>query len=251
MEIRAATGDDVDAIRAVARASLGASYGHAITETVLEAAVDRWYDRDALGADIADDRVVFPVTVADGKVVGFAESYVVDRRERVGEIDWLHVHPDHRGEGVGTALLAHVEATLRERGVDRVEGAVLSANEAGTTFYEREGYERVDERLVDIGHDSFPEHRYRKTLSEGVAVEDAETVTTDDGTELHVALTESSRGSEGPFYVVYADPDHEERYGFRCGACGSLDVAVDTMERVVCNECGNRRKPARWDAAYL
>ena len=251
MDIRPATGADVDAIREVARASLEASYGHAITETVLEAAVDRWYDREALEADVADSGTVFPVAVADGEVVGFAESYVVDRRERVGEIDWLHVHPDHRGEGIGARLLEHVEAELREKGVDRIEGAVLAANEAGAGFYEREGYERVDERLVDIGHDSFPEHRYRKAVSEGVAVADAETVTTDDGRELHVALTETSRGSEGPFYTVYADPDHEERFGFRCGACGSLDVAGDTMERVVCNECGNRRKPARWDAAYL
>ena len=36
-----------------------------------------------------------------------------------------------------------------------------------------------------------------------------------------------------------------------CGGDEGFDVAMDTMERLECNECGNRRKAARWDAAYL
>jgi ribosomal protein S18 acetylase RimI-like enzyme len=157
MELRDATAADVSAIRGVARESLLASYGHAVDEALLTEAVDEWYDTAELTAEIEDERTVYPVAVVDGDVVGFAESYVVGRRERVGEIDWLHVHPDHRESGIGSALLERAEAELQDVDVDRIEARVLVANEAGTAFYEGEGYELVGERTVDIGEETFDE----------------------------------------------------------------------------------------------
>lgn len=69
----------------------------------------------------------------------------------------------------------------------------------------------------------------------------------DDGT-VYVSPDELERGSKGPFYVVYASPDGGERWGFLCSSCDSLDAAMDTMGRIVCNECGNTHKPEEWDA---
>lgn len=71
-----------------------------------------------------------------------------------------------------------------------------------------------------------------------------------DGDSLYVATDEGDRGSIAPFYVAYRDPDRERRYGWRCGNCGSFDTAMDTMGRIACGECGNRRKPTEWDAAH-
>src|SRR6056297_3624217 len=153
MELRDATADDVDAVRSVARESLVASYGHAVGEQLLDEAVEEWYDADDLGDDVDDDDAVFPVAVVEGTVVGFAESYVVGRRERVGEIDWLHVHPDHRESGIGSELLEQVESELQAADVDRIEARVLADNTAGTTFYDREGYDLDGERSVEIGNE--------------------------------------------------------------------------------------------------
>ncbi|GAB6878982.1 GNAT family N-acetyltransferase [Halorubrum gandharaense] len=250
MELRAATPEDVESVREVARASLSASYGHALDEALIDDAVERWYDAADLGDDIAAPDTVFPVAVEEGEVVGFAESYVVDRRERVGEIDWLHVQPEYRERGIGSDLLTRVEELLRDAEVARIEGRVLVANEAGGDFYEREGYEFAGERMVDIGHDTFTERLYRKRLSPAEAFR-KESYETDDGETVYVAFEESDRGSDAPFYAVYTDTDHEDRYGYLCGSCESTNVAVDTMDRVECQECGNRRKPARWDSAYL
>ncbi|OYR46569.1 GNAT family N-acetyltransferase [Halorubrum sp. Ea8] len=249
MELRDATAADVDAIREVARESLLASYGHAVDEALLAEAVDEWYDPDDLVADIGDEGTVCPVAVVDENVVGFAESYVVGRRERVGEIDWLHVHPDHRGSGFGSALLERVEAELQEADVDRIEARVLVANEAGTAFYEAEGYELVGERRVEIGEETFDEREYRKQVSRLTGISEG-VVETGTGDTVYVAFDESERGSEGPFYVAYSDPERERRYGYFCGNCEGTDVAIDTMDRMECGDCGNRRKPSRWDAAY-
>ncbi len=250
MELRAATPEDIDEVRSVARASLSSSYGHALDEPLLDDVVERWYGADELGDDIVDPDTVFPVAVADGAVAGFAESYVQRRRERVGEIDWLHVHPDYRGRGLGSRLLEWVETRLREADVASIEGRVLAENADGTGFYESEGYELAGEHTVDIGRETFVERRYRKRLSTAEATR-RESYETEDGETVYIAFEESDRGSDAPFYAVYSDEEHTERYGYLCGACESLRVAVDTMDRIECQTCENRRRPTRWDAAYL
>ena len=73
---------------------------------------------------------------------------------------------------------------------------------------------------------------------------------TDEGVVVYVERAARDRGSEGPFHTVYVGPESDDRWGFYCGNCGSLDTAMDTMGRIECNECGNIRKPEEWDAAH-
>lgn len=259
MEIRRATDDDIEGIREVARASMRASYGHALDEGILDEAVERWYDAEGLGKDLADDDAVFVVAVDDGRVIGFAQSYVTNRRESVGEIDWLHVSPDRRGRGVGERLFERVEAELLDRGVARLEGRVLEENESGAEFYEQEGFERVGERAVEIGGESFVERIYATVPESGreraeespEAAVEVEERTTPGGETVFVAYEESVRGAEGPFYATYVDADRTKRHGWFCGRDESFDLAMDTMDRLVCNSCGNKSKPSRWDDSYL
>ncbi|ERH01547.1 MAG: hypothetical protein J07HN6_01101 [Halonotius sp. J07HN6] len=68
---------------------------------------------------------------------------------------------------------------------------------------------------------------------------------------VYVAYNERDTGSVEPFYVAYTDSDRTERYGYVCGACGSLAVSMDAMGRIECSDCANSRKPSQWDAAYL
>jgi hypothetical protein len=88
MDIRQANADDVADIRRVARESLAESYGHALDEDLIDSVVGKWYGSDDLSSDLADDDTYFVVAEDDGELVGFVQSYVVSRREIVGEIDW-------------------------------------------------------------------------------------------------------------------------------------------------------------------
>lgn len=47
----------------------------------------------------------------------------------------LFVRPEHRGAGIGTALLQHLARLARERGCGRLEWAVLDWNAAAIGFY--------------------------------------------------------------------------------------------------------------------
>jgi hypothetical protein len=70
-----------------------------------------------------------------------------------------------------------------------------------------------------------------------------------DNRTLYVSR-EAEKGSDGPFYVVYADEAGERRWGFHCANCGSFDTAMDSMGRIQCNDCSNYHKAEEWDAAH-
>lgn len=71
-----------------------------------------------------------------------------------------------------------------------------------------------------------------------------------DDRRLYVACDEAERGSEGPFYVVYAADTRGTRWGYFCANCETFDNAMDAMGRVQCNVCSNFRRPEEWDAAH-
>ncbi|WP_435096072.1 DUF5816 domain-containing protein [Halarchaeum sp. P4] len=76
-------------------------------------------------------------------------------------------------------------------------------------------------------------------------------VTTADGESAYVDPADATRGSRAPFVPLYRDPERSDRHGWFCTGCGGADVAMDTMGRLTCGQCGNERKPTSWDAAYL
>jgi GNAT superfamily N-acetyltransferase len=74
----------------------------------------------------------------------------------------LFVLADHRGRGVGRALLAHLAHLAVERGCGRLEWAVLDWNQEAIRFYERLGakpnsewtvYRLAGEALTTLGRE--------------------------------------------------------------------------------------------------
>jgi len=247
MELRSATETDHEAIREVAAASLEASYGHAVDAETRQQALDAWYDPQRVADRLADDATEYIVAVENSDIVGVVQGAVIDGPDLVGEIDWLHVDPKRRGEGIGSELLDHLETRLRKQGVDVIEGRVLAANTAGGAFYESHSFREAGERTVEIADREFTERQYRKRYDG----ETARLTAFGSDPELHLATDERERGSAGPFYPAYTDTDRNERYGYVCGVCNGTNVGMDPMGRIECSDCGNARKPTRWDAAYL
>jgi len=257
MEIRQANVNDAPGIKEVARESLLETYEF-LDEAAIREAVGGWYGEvDEFREHIAEGDEHFVVAAAgtdeeSREVIGFSQSAVVSGDDdTVGEIRWLHVHPDRRGEGNAEALLTHTEELLRGQGAGRLRGVVLAENRVGNRFWDEQGFDRAGIREVNIGGTVYAENVYETgAKSEGPRLRAGE-ATTDDGRTVHVAFDEEQSGSVDPFYPVYTDADHEELYGWFCGNCDSFEVAMDAMERLECSDCTNSRKPSRWDSAYL
>lgn len=239
MEIRDAQPGDRPALRDVARRSLEASYP--FDPNTIAAAVDKWYAGERLDDRFGDESELLLVADHDGQVVGFADAEQTG--EETAELYWLHVDPDYRTESYGERLFEQTRHSFGERGVSNLLGRVLAVNAAGGSFYERHGMEYIGEETVDIDGTNYAQEIYAESEADTEAVDV-------DGTTMYIDHTTTETGSLGEFHFVYAEEDGDH-YGYWCTNCKSLANSMDAMERIRCDECGNTRKPTRWDAAYL
>lgn len=88
------------------------------------------------------------VATVDGEVAGFA-LWFLSFSTWLGRhgiyLEDLYVRPDHRGRGLGAALLAELARACVERGYGRLEWAVLDWNQPAIDFYRAHGAEPQDE----------------------------------------------------------------------------------------------------------
>ncbi|WP_299327745.1 GNAT family N-acetyltransferase [Parasphingopyxis sp.] len=127
-EIRAATGADIPAIKAIADAT------ELFPSDMLDAMIAGYLDGDA--ADI------WFVAAQDGQTVafGFCEP------ERMTEGTWnllaIGVVPEHQGNGIGGAMMAYLEEKLAAAGARVLIVETMGTPElaATRTFYAKNGY---------------------------------------------------------------------------------------------------------------
>jgi len=253
MDVRPAREDDCTAIGEIARRSFETSYS--LSPRQIDAIVREVFSEEALGASIDDPETLVLVAEVDGDgsdadgIDGFAVVELGD----VGTLRWLHVHPESRGMDAGSALVARVRDVVEEEG-RRFTARVLEEASEGSQFLERFGLHEGDAETFEFGEESFTERVYTADAPAADANEPAvdvpETVTA-DGRELPLDRDDRIPGSESPFYHVYLDRDFEERYGYFCSHCGSVDVSADGLDRLECENCGNEHRADEWDDAYL
>ncbi|WP_417094782.1 GNAT family N-acetyltransferase [Intestinimonas timonensis] len=86
----------------------------------------------------------------EGRCIAGTDSF---RMGEMASVDVLWVDEGHRGQGLGSALLAHVEAQARAQGARRLELNTLGFQAPG--FYEKLGYRRfgaIEPAVGDYGH---------------------------------------------------------------------------------------------------
>lgn len=122
-------------------------YNHEVTtSTVTFDLVTRTVEEQAAWLSARSGALeVIVAEVAGGSVAGFASLSPYRERPayRTTVEDSVYVHPDHRGRGVGRALLAEIVDVARARGFHSVIGRVVGGHEASIRLHEAVGFERV------------------------------------------------------------------------------------------------------------
>ena len=221
----------------------------------IETLLEREFSEAAISGRVdADDSGLF-VAEADRPerdrraVVGVADVALDD-----GTLRWLHVHPDYRGEGAGTALFDRARDAVEERTDGAIAARLLESAVEGETFLGRFGLSQVGTGERSIGSAEFHEYRYAR---EGTDVDvgepkvDVPEAVTADGRARPVDRDDPIPGRESPFFRLRESESGDGNYGYVCGQCGSVDVVGDGLDRLNCGDCGNEHLADEWDGAYL
>jgi len=82
----------------------------------------------------------------EGRAVGLGHGMHHEGDE--GLVNSVVVHPEHRGRGLGAALVGATVQRLREHGCAQVSLNVMASNEPAVALYRRLGFETYDEILT-------------------------------------------------------------------------------------------------------
>src|SRR5262245_32680288 len=100
--------------------------------------------------DIARKLQVRPDLFLVGEIGGAVVATVMAGYEgHRGWVNYLAVSPNHRGRGLGRAIMAQAERLLREAGCPKINLQVRTGNTAALAFYQRIGF-AVDD-VVSLG----------------------------------------------------------------------------------------------------
>lgn len=107
-----------------------------VTRTVEEQA--EWLDARSGALEVV-------VAEIDGEIAGFASlSPYRDRPAyRTTVEDSIYVHADHRGAGVGRALIEEIVGVARERGFHAVIARIVADHEASIRLHRGAGFQHV------------------------------------------------------------------------------------------------------------
>jgi GNAT superfamily N-acetyltransferase len=143
--VRRAVPRDLEALLAL-HARFCAIDGHPFDEGRATAAFDPLLPDDRHGVVwMTDDASAYAVVTWGWSIEGGGAEAVLDE-----------IYVDERGRGTGTALIAHLLADARHRGLARVFLETESANDRVRTFYARHGFVADDSiwmshPFVDLG----------------------------------------------------------------------------------------------------
>lgn len=142
--IRDAEAEDAEEIHDMALKSWKDTYSHILSEKAIEEVIDDWYSVENLREQT--EHPIFYVAEADGEVVGFVHATVEEGKATLHRI---YLKPENQGEGIGSELYEKEEKDIKKE-ADAVELEVLAENQKGRRFYEKKGYEMVEEEDVEL-----------------------------------------------------------------------------------------------------
>ena len=148
--LRAANQDDIPALVALGRAVVPPTYGP-IDAAYAQRMIDEWWTPAVFTRSMQTNAHL--VAEVDGEVVALSSFGRLSRSYREfphvsgdREVMWkLYVHPDHHGRGIGSRLLAEVEAMVEG---DELWLEVVDGNDQAFGYYRARGFE-VRERVTD------------------------------------------------------------------------------------------------------
>ncbi len=169
-EIRSVEKSDIEDIRELNKKCWEKAFNGIIPEDKIEENTGN-YPRGRLREKMEDNELLFLVAEVDGKVVGTinfcwgdANTHeFVDANRGEAQLRSVYLHPDYWGQGIGTKLF--------QKGLEKIPNNIntlkvesLRENDIGRSFYEKLGFEKVEESSVEIFGNQYDSVIQRKDI---------------------------------------------------------------------------------------
>jgi ribosomal protein S18 acetylase RimI-like enzyme len=101
-----------------------------------------------------------------GGIVGVAVfgKSITEGYPNDGEVSEIYLRPDSIGKGYGNALFEKAEKALMDMGYTDFILDVFTENHRAIDFYTARGYEKIEDRLLDLDGVEYPYILLRKSL---------------------------------------------------------------------------------------
>jgi GNAT superfamily N-acetyltransferase len=152
ISIRPATPADANALSQLIVGSARASLAPHYSEVQMAAFLD-YYSPSAMVGKIARQAVF--CAEMDGQLVGTVAL------DGAGNLVGFYTHAGYMGQGIGTAMMRHIEAFAQQKGHREIR---LTASPVGLGFYYKLGWERVSDFVFQHLGVDFDETLMRKAV---------------------------------------------------------------------------------------
>jgi len=125
-------------------------YPGIITHAQIDYMLARGYDIDVLRREIEAEGIHYDLCIAGGTTAGFI-SYGPGPQPGELKVHKLYLLGEYHGLGLGRLMLQHAVAYAGGSGYDRVVLNVNKYNSKAIAMYERNGFTKREEVVVDIG----------------------------------------------------------------------------------------------------
>lgn len=132
------------------------------------------YFTDAKYTKFLEDKADFFLGIKDGEIIATGgykrpEGQIVERAEQqqdLVEFKNMHVHPEHRRKGFGQQIMDRLLEEAVENGYAEAVLETTDAQKAACSFYETNGFRKVNERPITDYSREFKVVMYEKNISE-------------------------------------------------------------------------------------
>ncbi len=147
MHFRKAVITDIPTIQQIAEETWRPTYGHILTEEQTLYMLDMMYAEEVLRKQIEGNVDFFMVEESEVALGYFA---IEQMEEKHAKLHKIYLSSKKKSAGIGSAIIQFLKKWGLERGIQTIELNVNKYNSA-VTFYEKMGFERLREMVLDIG----------------------------------------------------------------------------------------------------
>lgn len=139
-------------VKKIAEETWPKTFGQILTPEQISYMLEMMYNLEVLKSQVNERGHHYVLASEAGKHLGFCSfEHHIDQSAKT-KIHRIYIMPDTQGKGIGKLLLAYVADRSKSKGDNALYLNVNRFNEKAIQFYERVGFRKIKEEVIDIGN---------------------------------------------------------------------------------------------------